>query len=105
MAFGEGAVSFGNIKVSTQLLLLFSKKKKKSVLFFNLIFFFLRSNSLLPTRWSVFSTENQFGQPLGVVAFLCGSLNPKVLDVPSQGMSIVAVESYLLAQGQESPCP
>lgn len=43
MAFGEGAVSFGNIKVSTQLSLLFSFKKKKKTsagFFFNLIFFF-----------------------------------------------------------------
>lgn len=39
MAFGEGAVSFGNIKVSTQLSLLFSfkKKKKKPVRVFFLI--------------------------------------------------------------------
>lgn len=109
MAFGEGAVSFGNIKVSTQLSLLFSFKKKKKKtsagFFFNLIFFFFFffKGAVFPYPPGSQSLAQRTNLVrLLVVAFLSGSLNPKVLDVPSQGMLITAVESHLLA---ESPCP
>lgn len=83
-----------------------SKKKKKTSagFFFNLIFFFFFFKGAVfpyPPGSQALAQRTNLVRLL-VVAFLSGSLNPKVLDVPSQGMLITAVESHLLA---ESPCP